>query len=932
MGDMGPGGPGGPGGSTTIPYPSPENLVATANANGTISLSWNTKNIPTTASNPLLGYKVSLGNNRGTDGASYNWTINVPSTNTYHSVNGRMANYYTTDVLVANTTNATIHVLINSIKLSPTSNTKSPIPAGLTIQFVLTPQYKNDIPLFTFSGDFYEKVVFPNVTTTGATTMPTTTGTNTYIGCLTALSATPTGGYDSSLLATNPSSASTPVSGSGSGSGSSGPSGSAPSAPTDICGTLLNVGGEFFNGLSLGWAAVQGATFYTLLLKDGVTNAPIYGPTRVNGTGYTRSYITNTSVSYSVTANNGFGASTARTGTLSLLTLIGPDPPTNVTITQHDTRFDVSWTPPVNTGTYDILHYTVSYSIHSGSINGPTVYAGTGVNTDGPVTSYSISNITQTNYTIQAKVKAVSSAGFSTEVSVARNIDANQKGAKHVVATLSNSQVNVTWNSPADITNLIGYTVGNGSISKEIGPDGYTFSTPFYTTTYVDPPNTTPVDKELTNGTSYQFYVTARYNDGNSQTTYAPAVKPCGIPVAPTSLQAPQQGNGFTFLSWSGTDSTSGSTGRYYTVNYGVVGGDITGYTNLRVTSNNVIIHGLMNGSTYTFKVSTTNSIGLTSSYSDSITASPSQMPVEIQKVSFSNLLQSITVHNEVVQNNIALNQVDFSQVCPSLGSAPIDVIACPCRDGSTVNITQELTGKALYIPLTKGSVNVLVGGTSYKFTFLDSPKIITITPGYPGGVAAGTKITLGRNSLRVAGLGSITLIEEPDTAVCFLGNAPVLTPAGYKRIDSLRVGDRVTAADGKSVAIQRVFKQTYEPSVGVNPYVIPAGQYGATKRLLISPDHHVAVNGAMVKARDLGLQQQSMTEPFMYYNLELPTWKNMVVAGVEVESLAPKKVIRTTMADFLEFLKLKGLTLSPEVRRCMRVLQDGSVEFVARK
>ena len=346
------------------------------------------------------------------------------------------------------------------------------------------------------------------------------------------------------------------------------------------------------------------------------------------------------------------------------------------------------------------------------------------------------------------------------------------------------------------------------------------------------------------------------------------------------------------------------------------------------MSSRTIIVDELTNGSVYTFKVSTTNSIGLTSSYSESITATPNALPMQIQKADFNNLLQSVTRHNEVVQNNIAMNQVDFSQVCPYLGSTPVDVFACPCTDGSTVNLSQMLTGQVLYIPLNTGSVNVLIGGTSYKFTFLDSPALVTVTPGYPGGVARGTKIELGRYSLRVAGLGSITLVNENDNAVCFLGNAPVLTPAGYKRMDSLRVGDRVTTADGQTAAIQRVFKQTYEPSVGVNPYVIPAGRFGATRRLLISPDHCVAVDGAMVKARDLGLLQQTMAEPFVYYNLELPSWKNMVVAGVEVESLAPKTRVRMTMAVFTEYLNRLGLTATvPMVRRAVRYLQDGTVE-----
>jgi hypothetical protein len=51
-----------------------------------------------------------------------------------------------------------------------------------------------------------------------------------------------------------------------------------------------------------------------------------------------------------------------------------------------------------------------------------------------------------------------------------------------------------------------------------------------------------------------------------------------------------------------------------------------------------------------------------------------------------------------------------------------------------------------------------------------------------------------------------------------------------------------------------------------------------------------------MVEAKDLGLTQKAMKAPFNYYNIELPGWANMRVAGVEVESLAPTKRVTATL------------------------------------
>jgi hypothetical protein len=156
---------------------------------------------------------------------------------------------------------------------------------------------------------------------------------------------------------------------------------------------------------------------------------------------------------------------------------------------------------------------------------------------------------------------------------------------------------------------------------------------------------------------------------------------------------------------------------------------------------------------------------------------------------------------------------------------------------------------------------------------------------------------------------------------VCFLGHAPVATPTGYRRIDSLVEGDLVLTSEGSSVPIKRVKVMRVRPGPTTNPYVIAAGQFGATEELLISPRHRVAVDGAMVEARDLSLPQKAQRAPFNYYNIELPGWANMRVAGVEVESLAPAKRITMTMTQFKALLMEK-----PEFflkRSCSRMADD---------
>ena len=135
-------------------------------------------------------------------------------------------------------------------------------------------------------------------------------------------------------------------------------------------------------------------------------------------------------------------------------------------------------------------------------------------------------------------------------------------------------------------------------------------------------------------------------------------------------------------------------------------------------------------------------------------------------------------------------------------------------------------------------------------------------------------------------------VVDDDYSQVCFLGDAPILTPTGYKRIDSLQTGDKVLTADGRAVPIVLISKKATLPGPSANPYIIPQGQWGAFADLHLSPAHRVKVPGrGMFRAENLKLQQAEMTAPWVYYNLMLPNWQkdNLVAAGLTVESLAPR-------------------------------------------
>ena len=185
--------------------------------------------------------------------------------------------------------------------------------------------------------------------------------------------------------------------------------------------------------------------------------------------------------------------------------------------------------------------------------------------------------------------------------------------------------------------------------------------------------------------------------------------------------------------------------------------------------------------------------------------------------------------------------------------------------------------------------------------------------------------------------VGSV-LTTSGSTAVCFLRKAPVLTPSGYRRIDSLKVGDLVTiAGSDESVPIQAIFKKCYSPSNAVNPYIIPKGKFGATMNLAISPDHLVQTEtGHMVKARSLELEQKEMSEDFNYYNLELPNYEKMVVAGVIVESKYPTVTTELTIAELTRYLEDTLDIITPDtlskINMNIRRISNGKVQITGLK
>ena len=120
------------------------------------------------------------------------------------------------------------------------------------------------------------------------------------------------------------------------------------------------------------------------------------------------------------------------------------------------------------------------------------------------------------------------------------------------------------------------------------------------------------------------------------------------------------------------------------------------------------------------------------------------------------------------------------------------------------------------------------------------------------------------------------------DTTICFMAGTMIRTPNGEVPIETLKRGDLVLTNDGRSVPVDWLGIQTvslrFADKMRVLPIRIRAGAIAEnvpSRDLLVSPDHALLVEGALIQAGALVngasiVRDNNVPTTFTYYHVEV--------------------------------------------------------------
>ena len=257
----------------------------------------------------------------------------------------------------------------------------------------------------------------------------------------------------------------------------------------------------------------------------------------------------------------------------------------------------MTWTAPGSDGGSSITGYNVSYATSPNFTGATVVHGGTG-------TSLVVNRLVNGS-TYYFRVTAVNRVGEGQRSNEVKAIPVGVPGAPTgLTAAAGDGQVTLSWTAPGSGgAPISGYNVYQGT-----SPDGEAV-TPVNRASLVTA--TSYKVTGLVNGSTYYFRVTAVNRVGQGQRSNEAKAIPVGVPGAPTGLTA-AAGDGQVTLSWTAPGSGGAPISGYNVYQGTSPDGEAVTPVNRAslVTGTSYKVTGLVNGSTYYFRVTAVNRVG----------------------------------------------------------------------------------------------------------------------------------------------------------------------------------------------------------------------------------------------------------------------------------------------------------------------------------
>jgi fibronectin type 3 domain-containing protein len=431
----------------------------------------------------------------------------------------------------------------------------------------------------------------------------------------------------------------------------------APGAPTAVTATPGDASAtvSWTAPVSDGGSPITG---YTVTSSPGGSTC-----TSTTTTSCTVDDLTNgTSYTFTVTATNAIGTSPPSSPSTGVIPVTVPGAPTGVTATPGNTSASVSWTAPTDDGGTAITGYTVTSS--------PGAFTCTSTTT----TSCTVNGLANgTSYTFTVTASNAVGTGPASSPSTGVIPEAGVPGSPTgVTATAGDASATVSWTAPSDGGSPItGYTVTSA-------PGAFTCTSTTITSCTVD---------GLTNGTSYTFTVTATNDSGTgSPSAQSNAVVPFTVPGTPTGVTA-TAGNASATVSWTAPSDDGGAPVTGYTVT------SSPGAFTCTSATTSCTVHGLTNGTAYTFTVTATNKAGTGGASEPSTSVTP---------------MATVPAAPTGVTATAGDTSASVSWTPGASGGSPILTY--------TVTSTPSSAGCTVSAPATSCTVTGLTNGTAYTF------------------------------------------------------------------------------------------------------------------------------------------------------------------------------------------------------------------------